>query len=160
MTRVVGKLLILALLLLALSVLAIGCGPPPGIAEEDVVGFWVGAWDVPHEVWDAPALPPPTQSLDRLIAAYNASEAGGWHVYTTPSLFALIETADGMRTMLYFSGEYPEGGAKVQVWDSETEEKSEYRIDSPDLLTAVWELLTEDEREQLRREPGPSWVPD
>jgi hypothetical protein len=149
---------ILALLLLAGSMLAVGCGPPPDIAEEDVVGFAIG---FDPGIYIDSSLPSPPESLGRFITAYNASGSARWDFDTTPPLFAMLELADATRITIWFSPLYPEDCAAVLLRDPDTGESRDYRVKSPDLLPAVWELTSELDKEQLRTDyDNRSWLPE
>lgn len=145
--RTRGQFLVLVVLILAVSALAVGCGPPPDIAEEDVVGFAIGP---DPAIYMDSSLPPPTQSLDRLITAYNQTDGARWEGDTTPPLFAMFELTNGPRITIWFSPLYPEDCAVVTLRDPETGESRDYRIKSPDLLPAVWELTSQPHKELLR----------
>lgn len=145
----------LLILLLVLS----GCGAaPPDIAEADIVAFGIGG--TPSETTGREGLAEPDQTLDRLVAAYNAADGARWRVDTTPSLFVSIDLVVGMRLSLQFSSQYPEDGVLVLVWDGESEGATEYHVDSPDLLPAVWELLSEEQRQWLKAQEHRPWLPE
>jgi len=147
--------ILLLMLLLGVS----GCGAaPPDIAEADIVGFGIGG--VPSETMGREGLAEPDRPLDRLVAAYNAADAARWQVDTTPSLFVSIDLVGGMRLSLQFSSQFPEDGVLILAWDGESEEATEYHVDSPDLLPAVWELLSEEQRQWLKAQEHRPWLPE
>ena len=149
----------IAALLFAVSILAVGCGPPPDITEEDVVGFAISVGGDPTSATDSPSADP-TRSLGRLITAYNDAKSKGWEGDTTPPLFATLELADGTKITMWFSSQFPEHCAQVSVLGAGADQSADYRIKSPDLLPAVWELLSEPQRELLRRDENRPWLPE
>lgn len=135
-----------------------GCGPPTDIAVEDIAGFAIGP---DPTIWMDSPLPPPTDSLDRLVAAYNQADSARGEGDTTPPLFAMMDLADATRITIWFSGEYPENSAVVVVRDPQTGEGTDYRIRSPDLLPAVLELAGDSiDRELLEQQNGAPWLPE
>ncbi len=157
-THRVRLLTCFALLLMVLLVVS-GCSAaPPDIVEADIVGFALeGIWS---ETIGREGLPEPDRPLDRLVAAYNAADGARWRVDTTPSLFVSIDLIGGMRLSLQFSSQYPEDGVLVLAWDGESDEATEHHIDSPDLLPAVWELLSDEQRQSLKASEQRPWLPE
>ncbi|MBN1321473.1 MAG: hypothetical protein JXA87_11625 [Thermoleophilia bacterium] len=155
-----SKAALLATLMLTAAMISSCSSPPPDIAEADIVGFWIRVPGSPSNVSDGDSIPEPTQSLRRLVAAYNAADGAGWQVDTTPSLFVSVDLANGTRLSLQFSSQFPKDGALVLAWDGKTGEMTEYHVDSPDLLPAVWELLAEDERKELKDSQEKPWLPE
>jgi len=145
------------LLLLILPLMVAGCGSPPDIDADEIVGFYVGD---DYDVLDDPTLPEPDRSLDRLLTAYNTADSAGWEGDTTPSLFAHFRLRSGDRVTVWLSSQYPEECATVLLWDAATQEQAEYEIEAPDLLPAVWELLTPEQRLHMKQAEQRLWLPD
>jgi hypothetical protein len=66
----------------------------------------------------------------------------------------------GLYLSSQFSGQFPEDGVLVMTWEGESTDRTEYDLDSPELLPAIWELLGREQPRSLEASEQGLWLPE